>query len=104
MRNPAEIPQSVMRIIESDMARADDMQAKRRHVTRHHGLFHWQWLATTPYQSVCSERAAMAQRLKVIRAQCRENGYPTGEVCALARDPGKFAFCDGGGATPSDFD
>jgi hypothetical protein len=102
MKNPATIPGSVMEEIERRMARGDDMQETRRHVIKHHGMSEWRWLSTTPHERHARERAQAARSILEVRQLIRENGFNTWEVCAIARDPDGFAFCDGGGATADD--
>lgn len=99
-KNPAKIPTIVMEDITRRMARMQDMQATRAHVIKHHGLSEWRWLSTTPTLGHARDRAYAAASIREVRRLILENGYDTWEVCAIARDPGKFAFCDGGGATP----
>lgn len=102
MKNPATIPDSVMQEIERRMAHAAGLQETRRHVVRHHGRAEWQWLSTTPHERHGRERAQAARWILEAREMIRANGFDTWEVCAIARDPDKFAFCDGGGATADD--
>ena len=105
MNNPATIPDSAMREIERRMARAEEMQERRRFVTRHHGRFAW-GQCSTPGRGYDADaeherRREAAASIREARRLIAENGYDVAEVCAIARDPGKFAFCDGGGATPA---
>lgn len=104
MKNPATIPASVMREFESRMDHAAGLQETRRHVIRHHGMAEWRWLSTTPHERHQAQRSQAARWIREARKLIAENGYDVAEVCAIARDPGKFAFCDGGGATPENID
>lgn len=99
-KNPATIPASVMDEFERRMDHAADLQETRRHVIRQHGMAEWRWLSTTPHERHGRERAQAARWIREARQLIAQNGYDVAEVCAIARDPGKFAFCDGGGATP----
>ena len=99
MKNPATIPAHIMQEFESRMARAESLQETRRHVVKHHGRAEWQWLSTTTHERHGRERSQAALWIREARALIRLNGFDTWAVCAIARDPGKFAFCDGGGAT-----
>lgn len=106
MKNPATIPAGVMREIERRMARAADMQATRRHVVKMHGRFEW-WQISTPGRGYDADalherRVCAARSIREMRRLIAENGYNVADVCAIARDPDKFAFCDGGGATAAD--
>lgn len=101
MKNPATIPARVMQEFESRMAHASGLQETRRHVVKHHGKAEWAWLSTTDTERHKSQRAQAARWIIEARQLIRENGYDVAAVCAIARDPGKFAFCDGGGATPA---
>ena len=102
MKNTATIPDSVLREFERRMARAADLQETRRHVVKHHGRSEWQWLSTTPHERHGRERLQAARSILEARAMIRENGFDTWHICAIARDPDSFAFCDGGGATAAD--
>jgi len=104
MKNPATIPTRVMQEIEARMERAADLQQTRRHVIRHHGAQHWQWYLGNPFSCAADRRSQAARAVLEARRMIRENGYETWHVCAIARDPGAFAFCDGGGATPENID
>ena len=104
MNNPANIPAGVMSEIECRLARGADLQETRRHVVKHHGRSHWDWLSTTPHQNCRQDRATAAKRIREIRRLIAENGYDVAAVCSIARDPGMYAHCDGGGATPADFE
>jgi hypothetical protein len=101
---PATIPTSVMREIERRMARAEEMQGRRRHVVKHHGRWHWSECCTPgrgyDADAEHERRREAAASIREARRLIAENGYDVADVCAIARDPGKFAFCDGGGATP----
>jgi len=101
MKNPATIPTRVMQEFESRMARAADLQETRRHVVKHHGLQQWRWVLENPFKSDRDRRLQAARSIIEARRLIRENGYDVAIVCAYARDPGAFAFCDGGGATPA---
>jgi hypothetical protein len=100
MKNPANIPDSVMREFEARMDRMADLQQTRRHVVRHHGLQHWRWYLDNPFSSAADNRRHAAASIRAARRLIAHNGYDVATVCAIARDPGAFAFCDGGGATP----
>ena len=104
MKNPAEIPSSVMRAFECYMVFAADLQATRRHIRSALGQQHWVWHLDNPYSCCRQERSMAADRIKKARRLIRENGYDVAEVCSIARDPGMYAFCDGGGAAPADFE
>jgi hypothetical protein len=104
MNNPANIPSGIMSEIECRLARGADLQETRRHVVKHHGRNEWQWLSTTPHQNCRQDRATAAKRIRQIRKLIAENGYDVAQVCSIARDAGMYAFCDGGGATPADFE
>ena len=99
MKNPATIPDHIMQEFERLMARADDLQETRRHVVKHHGRTEWSWLSTTPHERHGRERLQAARSILEARRLIRENGYETWQVCAVARDPDGFAFCDAGGST-----
>lgn len=99
--NPATIPANVMQEIERRMDRAADLQQTRRHILRHHGAQQWRWYLDNPFAGHAERRVAAARAIREARRLIAENGYDVAEVCAIARDPGKFAFCDGGGATPA---
>jgi hypothetical protein len=100
MKNPALIPGSVMREIESRMARAADLQETRRHIVRHHGLQQWAWYLQNPFSCAADRRRHAAAAIRAARRLIAHNGYDVATVCAYARDPGAYAFCDGGGANP----
>jgi len=104
MKNPATIPAIVMREIKSRMDRLADLQQTRRHVMRHHGRQDWAWYLANPFNSAAGERVQAARSILEARRIIRENGFDVATVCAIARDPGAFAFCDGGGATPENID
>ena len=104
MKNPAAIPACVMQEFERLMARAEDMQETRRHVVKHHGRSEWSWLSTTTHERHGRERLQAARSILEARRLIRENGFDVAKVCAIARDPGAFAFCDGGGASPENID
>lgn len=103
--NPATIPAHVMREIERRMARAEEMQTRRRHVVRHHGRFAWSQ-CSTPGRGYDADaeherRREAAASIREARRLIAENGFDVAEVCAIARDPGAYAFVHGGGATPA---
>jgi len=104
MKNPATIPACVMREIESRMDRLADLQQTRRHVMQHHGAQHWAWYLANPFNGAADRRVQAARAVQAARKLIQLNGYDVATVCAIARDPGKFAFCDGGGATPENID
>lgn len=104
MKNPATIPARVMQEIESRMERAADLQQTRRHVMRHHGAQHWAWYLANPFSCAADRRSQAARAVLEARELIRINGFDVATICAIARDPGKFAFCDGGGATPENID
>ncbi len=102
MKNPALIPDNVMQEIERRMSHADNLQETRRHVIKHHGMAEWRWLSTTPHERHGRERSQAARWILEARDLIRLNGFDTWHVCAIARDPDGFAFCDGGGAAADD--
>jgi hypothetical protein len=102
MKNPATIPDNIMREIERRISHAASLQETRRHVVRHHGRREWEYLTTTPHERHGRERSQAARWLREIRGLIAANGYEVWHVCAIARDPDAFAFCDGGGATAAD--
>lgn len=99
MNNPATIPAHVMREIERRMAFGADLQQTRRHVLRHHGLQQWRWYLDNPFAGHADRRRQAAASIREVRRLIAENGFDVATVCAIARDPDAYAFCDGGGAT-----
>lgn len=98
--NPATIPDQVMRELERRMARAEEMQERRRLVTRRHGRFAWSE-CSTPGRGYDADaehdrRQEAAASIREARRIIAENGYDVATVCAIARDPDAYAFCHGG--------
>jgi hypothetical protein len=104
MKNPATIPAIVMREIESRMDILADLQQTRRHVMRHHGRQHWAWYLANPFSCAAERRRQAARAVLEVRQLILANGFDVATVCAIARDPAAFAFCDGGGATPENIE
>lgn len=104
MKNPAMISAATRERGEVLMDRADDLQRMARDITRALGRAETIYRRTADTFRHGGARDAVAAEVKLCRRWLRDNGYDAGHVCHEFRDPGAFAFCDGGGATPENID
>lgn len=100
--NPAMLPAAVRDRGEHLMARAADLQRSARQITRMLGRDETIYRRSADTFRHGTARAAVAAEIKLARRWLRLRGYDAAAVCAQFRDPGAFAFCDGGGAVPAD--
>lgn len=86
---------------EALMARAADLQAAARQITRMMGRDETIYRRTSPAFGHGATRDRAAAEVRACRQWLRDRGLDAAAICAEFRDPGRFAFVDGGGATPA---
>lgn len=93
MNNPAMLTDATRERGEHLMARATDLQARARQITRMMGRAETIYRRTADTFRHGAERAAVAAEIREARRWLRDAGYDAAVVCAEFRDPGAHAFC-----------